>query len=220
VSQNSTIRIVYMGDSITYGQYVDESVRWTSLVDDRLRERFPEVSFDTFNRGISGQTTAMGLQRFPQDVQELAPNIMTLHFGLNDCNCWETDRGLPRMSELAYEANLREMIARARHFGTREVILMTSHRTLRREPMASGEIYEDASERYSQIMRTLAADTTATLTDIRRAWKEYDDDRLASYLLPAPDLLHLSAEGNAVYAELMWSSIEGAVTNLLKGAHA
>ena len=49
-------------------------------------------------------------------MQELEPDVMTLQFGLNDCNCWETDRGLPRVSEEAFRANLIEMIERARLF--------------------------------------------------------------------------------------------------------
>lgn len=207
-----------MGDSITYGQYLDPAKRWTSIVDKRLSERFPGAAFESFNRGVSGETTAMGLARFAVDVQDLAPVVTTIHFGLNDCNCWLTDRGLPRVSERAYEANLLEMVERARHFGSREVIVMTSHRTLRRAPMASGELYEDASERYSEIMRRVAADTRADLCDVRKGFEPFDDATLDRLLLPAPDHLHLSAEGNDVYAELIWPHIEAAVNNVIRGA--
>jgi lysophospholipase L1-like esterase len=208
-----------MGDSITYGQYVDPSRRWTSLVDERLQQRFPEATFETLNRGISGETTLMGLARFAADVQDVEPDLMTLHFGLNDCNCWDTDRGLPRLSERGYRANLVEMIDRARHFGAREIIVMTSHRTLRRAPMASGEVYEDASARYSDAMREVAAETGVRLCDIRAEFEHFDDDLLERYLLPAPDLLHLSAEGNAAYADLIWPTIESAVHDLTKETH-
>ena len=64
---------------------------------------------------------------------------MTLQFGLNASNCWDTDRGLPRVSEAAYEANLVEMIARARKFGARHIVLSTNHPTLRHRPLASGQ---------------------------------------------------------------------------------
>jgi lysophospholipase L1-like esterase len=206
-----------MGDSITYGQYLDPSKRWTSIVDERLAETFPDTTFESFNRGVSGETTAMGLARFATDVQDVEPVVATIHFGLNDCNCWQTDRGLPRVSERAYEANLLEMIDRARHFGAREVIVMTSHRTLRRAPMVSGEVYEDASERYSEIMRRVADESGASLCDVRRGFEAFDDATLERLLLPAPDHLHLSAEGNEVYAELIWPHIEAAVNNVLRG---
>src|SRR3954447_5016543 len=91
------ITLVYMGDSITFGQYIDPGVRWTSLIDQRLAESFGEA-VSSHNSGISGETTRMGLERFPRDVQGHHPEVMTLQFGLNDCNCWDSDEGHPRVS--------------------------------------------------------------------------------------------------------------------------
>ena len=211
----SAMTVVHMGDSITFGQYLDPSVRWTSSIEDRLRDAFPEVDIRTFNRGISGETTRMGLERFPRDVQEVRPDVMTLQFGLNDCNCWVSDEGLPRVSEAAFRANLGEMIERARRCGARAIVLSTTHRTLRRDVLPGGEVYEDANERYSEIVREVSGETGVDLCDIRAAFEPFDDDELAAMLLPAPDLLHLSEEGNAVYAETIWPHIELAATAAL-----
>jgi lysophospholipase L1-like esterase len=209
------LTIVHMGDSITYGQYLDPTLRWTTLIEERLRADHDHHEIRTFNRGISGETTRMGLERFPRDVQDLAPQIMTLQFGLNDCNCWETDRGLPRVSEDAYRANLVEMIARARHFGAEQIILSTNHRTLRLDTLPSGEVFEEANARYSEIVRDVAAETDVDLCDIRRAFGGFDHEQLADLLLPAPDVLHLSEEGNRVYFEAIWPHIEKAVAAAL-----
>ena len=84
------ITLVYMGDSVTVGQHIDPALRWTALVDQRLRTEFADV-VGTQNSGVSGETTRMGLERFPHTVQEFRPDVMTLQFGLNDCNCWRTD---------------------------------------------------------------------------------------------------------------------------------
>jgi acyl-CoA thioesterase-1 len=204
-----------MGDSITYGQYIEPTHRWTSTIDERLRTRFQDVSFETYNRGVSGGTTLMGLARFPTDVQELEPQIMTLQFGLNDCNCWDSDRGLPRVSEEAFRANLIEMIGRARRFGAREIVLSTNHRTLRLDVLPSGEVYEDANARYSDIIREVAADAGVTLCDMRSVFEPFDETTLASLLLPAPDVLHLSEEGNRVYFEAILPYIERAFAAIL-----
>lgn len=208
-----TITVVYMGDSITFGQYLDPSLRWTTLVEARLSEAFgDEVEIRGFNRGISGETTRMGLERFPRDVQEVRPDVMTLQFGLNDCNCWVTDAGLPRVSETAFRANLVEMIERARRFGAKAIVLSTNHRTLRRDVLPSGEVYEDANGRYSEIARDVAEETGVDLCDIQVAFEAFDDERLSAMLLPAPDLLHLSEQGNAVYAETIWPHVERAAS--------
>jgi len=208
---SQTITVVHMGDSITFGQYIDPSVRWTFLVAERLRADFDNVEIVPVNRGVSGETTRMGLERFPADVQEHAPDVMTLEFGLNDCNCWETDSGLPRVSEQAFVANLTEMVVRARHFGAREIVMQTNHRTLRKGRLPSGDEYEEANARYSELLREVAGETGSILCDIRALFEPFDDDTLAHMLLPAPDLLHLSEEGNQVYADAIYPFVQTAV---------
>lgn len=206
------VTVVHMGDSITFGQYVDSALRWTSLVEQRLRERFDDaLDLVSLNRGISGETTRMGLERFPADVQEARPDVMTLQFGLNDCNCWQTDGGLPRVSERAFTANLVEMVTRARRFGALEIVMQTNHRTLRRAPLPSGEVYEDANARYSALLADVAVEVGAALCDMRAVFEPFDDETLLRLLLPAPDVLHLSEDGNAVYADAVYPYVEAAV---------
>lgn len=215
-SHTRSLTVVHMGDSITFGQYLNPARRWTALIEQRLHRLFgDDVEVRAFNRGISGETTRMGLERFPRDVQELRPDVMTLQFGLNDCNCWESDEGLPRVSETAFRANLVEMIERARRFGARGIVLSTNHRTLRRDVLPSGEVYEDGNERYSAIVRDVAHETGVDLCDIRAVFEPFDDEALARMLLAAPDLLHLSEEGNSVYADAIWPHVEQAAAAVL-----
>jgi lysophospholipase L1-like esterase len=219
MSQPRPVRVVHMGDSITEGQYIDPNVRWTSLIARRLADQYGEDRFISINSGISGETTRMGLERFPRDVQEYEPDLMTLQFGLNDCNCWETDRGLPRVSEAAFVANLTEMIARARTFGAERIIMATNHRTLRQWLLLpSGEVYEEANARYSELLRGVARATGVTLCDIRPAFERFSDGELERLLLPRPDHLHLSPEGNEVYADVIWPYINEAMEDLLASA--
>jgi lysophospholipase L1-like esterase len=212
---DTRLTIVYMGDSITFGQYLDPRLRWTTLTDARLDARFGDV-FESHNRGVSGNTTRMGLERYPEDVQAFRPDVMTLQFGLNDCNYWDTDEGHPRVSEAAFVANLHEMIDRARIFGAREIVLSTNHRTFRREPIASGEPFETGNARYNELTRVVADEAGVTLCDVWEAFVPFDDATLERMLLPAPDVLHLSAEGNAVYADVIWPHLEAAVASALE----
>jgi lysophospholipase L1-like esterase len=206
---------VAMGDSITFGQHLDPELRWTTLVERRLADCFNGI-VEVHNRGVSGETTRMGLERFPKDVQEFEPDLVTLQFGLNDCNCWKTDRGLPRVSERSFQANLIEMIARVRRFGARRIILSTSHPTVRFAPMASGEEYESANARYSELVREVAEEERVDLCDIRRAFERFSTEELRALLIPYPDQLHLGPAGNAVYADAIWPFIEQAATDLLE----
>ena len=212
-----TLILVFMGDSITEGQYVASPARWTDIVADRLARKYHDTPVDLLiaNKGVSGETTRQGLERYPRDVQALAPDVITLQFGLNDCNCWVTDGGLPRVSEGAYRANLVEMIERARHFGARHVILSTSHPTLRHTILPCGESLEERRKRYNAIVREIARTMGVTLCDIERAFDSLTDTTLAELLLPYPDQLHLSTGGHARYAEAIYSVIETAVADAI-----
>jgi lysophospholipase L1-like esterase len=212
------IVLVHMGDSITFGQHIDPDVRWTSLIASRLAASYEGsgVELVSINSGVSGDTTRMGLERFPAAVQAHRPDVVTIQFGLNDCNCWQTDAGIPRVTEAAYEANLLEMIARSRRFGARQVILATNHPTLRRGEMVSGEVYEEANARYSEIARGVAVAAAVTLCDIRFAFAGLSDAELADLLLPMPDVLHLSEAGNRLYADAIWPIIQTAVGTIAK----
>ena len=167
-SVSNLVTVVFMGDSITAGQYVDPPLRWTDLVSDQFQRKYlaSPLNILFLNRGVSGETTRQGLERFPRDVQANWPDVMTLQFGLNDCNCWATDRGLPRVSPSAYKANLIEMIERARHFGARDIILATNHPTLRKKVLVSGRSLDDNRQRYNELVREVAAETEVTLCDI------------------------------------------------------
>jgi acyl-CoA thioesterase I len=210
------IDVVYFGDSITEGQYVDPAHRWTALVDEALDERYRDTRLHVrgLNRGVSGETTQMAMARFAEDVQSVGPDVLTLQFGLNDCNCWLTDRGLPRTSERAFVANLHEMIARGRHFGAEQVILSTNHPTLKLKEMLSGERFEDANRRYNDLVREVAEDTGVVLCDVARAFDPYGPDELRELLLPYPDCLHLSIEGHRVYAAAILEPLARAVAEL------
>jgi acyl-CoA thioesterase-1 len=204
---------VHLGDSITAGQWIDPARRWTSHVENELA-RVSHATIVSHNRGLSGEQTRMALERFPDAVQAARPDILTIQYGMNDCNCWVTDAGVPRVSEAAFAANLAEMVGRARRHGTAHVILATNNPTLRPGVMISGERYEDANARYSEIVREVAAETDATLCDIREAF-ERSHLGLASLVLPEPDLLHLSEAGHRLYFETMWPLLESAVLEIV-----
>jgi lysophospholipase L1-like esterase len=211
-----------MGDSITEGQFVHHASRWTEIVTRRVRGALAgSVDIDQlhfFNRGISGETTRQGLERFARDVQVLEPHVMTLQFGLNDCNCWDTDRGLPRVSEAAYRANLIEMIARGRAFGARRIVLSTNHATLRHRRLACGQTLEERRIVYNEIVRQVAREACVTLCDMAAAFADLDEASLADMLLPEPDVLHLSQRGHQRYAayiyELVFQGVQQSIEEL------
>lgn len=214
--------IVFMGDSITTGQYIDPALRWTSLVGDAIVSKYlpTPVNFNMLVRGVSGETTRQGLERFPTDLQQYQPDIVTLQFGLNDCNCWVSDGGLPRVSEAAYRANLIEMVDRSRRCGAGHVFICTNHPTLRHKVLLSGESLEQRRRRYNDIVREVAATSGAELCDVEQAFAAFDDRDLAEMLLPYPDHLHLSVAGHRHYANYIQPRIMRAISSLVATGEA
>ena len=155
----------------------------------------------------------MGLERYPRDVQEAQPDLLTIQFGLNDCNCWETDRGVPRVSEAAFVANLIEMIDRGRVFGA-------SHDHPGDEP-------PHAAPERAALGRRVRGPQRPLLRAVAPRWPTRPGSCCATSgprssrsatrsstgcCCPYPDHLHLSPAGNEVYAEAIWPSSSAAWT--------
>ncbi len=61
------LNIICFGDSITEGGDFEKLKRWTSLLQDSLDEKYPEA-YRVINKGIGGNTSAQGFDRFCDDV--------------------------------------------------------------------------------------------------------------------------------------------------------
>jgi lysophospholipase L1-like esterase len=173
--------IVAIGDSITAGQHLHPASAWPFQLD---RERYEIMA-----RGVPGDTTRLGLERFPRDVQTVCPEMVIIQFGHNDANRWDSDRGLPRVSQAAYKANLIEMVDRCRAFGAIPLLCTLT-------PTFRSDTHSDDCVRYDRIVRRVADEEGVPLIDVRAAFEA--DERVRDLLLE--DGLHLSVEGHRTYA--------------------
>jgi lysophospholipase L1-like esterase len=198
------LRFAFFGDSICVGQGVSAHRTWAVRLAARIEAEIALTGRGVcvLNPSINGDTTRRALERMAFDIQQGGVDAILIQFGLNDANRWETDRGLPRVSQAAFAANLHEMIARARSFGAGPVLLNTNHPTTRdHTPFAHyPATYEDGNRRYNDIIRKVAADDgNVLLTDIAAEFAKViaSGTRLESLLLS--DGLHLSEAGHDVY---------------------
>lgn len=171
------MRIRCVGDSITFGQHLS------------FRRKAWPVLIGADGRGVCGETTRQALERFPRDVQHDPADVTVLQWGHNDANCWESDRGLPRVSLPAFKANLAEMIHRCRTFDT-EPVLCTPTPT-RKDPG-----YDDSLREYGDAVESVAYHWGARLIDVRWAFNRHGIDGLLM-----ADGLHLTEAGHQVYAD-------------------
>jgi acyl-CoA thioesterase-1 len=203
-----SLRVVFFGDSICFGQLVSPHLGWVTRIGAQLADAFAGRGHKIriTNSSINGNTTRMALERMPFDVQSHGVDVCIIQFGLNDCNHWQTDFGLPRVSPAAFSANLLEIVERARRSGARRIILHTNHPTTRtREDMAgTGRTYQQWNDEYNDLIRAVArvAGADVTLNDVAAAWEARLLERgyvLTDLLLA--DGLHLSEAGHDLYCE-------------------
>jgi lysophospholipase L1-like esterase len=180
--------IVAIGDSITAGQLLHPASAWPYHLN----------GYQIQARGVPGDTTRLGLERFPKEVQQVCPEAVIIQFGHNDANRWETDRGLPRVSMAAFKANLFEMIDRTRKFGA-VPFLCTLTPTFRPDP------HPIDCDRYDMVIRRVADEEGVKLMDVRMAFNAELDVR--NLLLE--DGLHLAVAGHRVFASAVRKVLDG-----------
>lgn len=198
------ISLYMFGDSITVGQLVSPHRTWAVMLSQYLSDRLAPRRFLLNNASINGNTTRQGLERMPYDVQSHRPNYVLTQFGMNDCNYWQTDAGLPRVSLPAFIANMQEIIGRALNFGARRVMVMTTHPTTRTTPFPWADVsYQESNARYAEAIREAVRgmkSDAVLLIDIEAAFHRRiaaGEAKLEDLLLK--DELHLSEAGHVAY---------------------
>lgn len=205
----NTLNIYFFGDSIAFGQGVSICDTWVCKTAQYLKNHYEQKGIKTIvnNMSINGNTTRMALERMPFDIQSKEIDILVVEFGMNDCNYWETDCGCSRVSPMAFEANLEEIIKRAGIFKAQNVLLLTNHISGKNsETMPHTTItYQQNNEKYNEIIRKVASKNSdyVHLVDIEKYFQEEinksesPEKQIKDHLLP--DLIHLSPLGHEIY---------------------
>lgn len=212
-----TYKVIFFGDSICYGQGVSLFRGWVPRIASRLEDNVRRYNFQILvtNASVNGNTTRLALERMPYEIQATSPDILIVQFGMNDCNYWETDHGIPRVSPKAFAANLEEIITRAFNFEVKHVILNTNHPTLRNQTIMAGShiTYQESNESYNRLIRLVAglfADRVI-LNDIEVAVQNAVNAGQSLESLLQPDSLHLSEKGHDLYFDvsypIVWNKI-------------
>ena len=158
------------------------------------------------NAGVNRNTTRQALERIGYDVQVHVPGVVVVQFGLNDCNRWESDGGLPRVSADAFEMNLIEIVDRCRAAGAKAVIVNTNH------PTRKGSPYDGDNSSYNdRIRRVGKARPAVVVVDMERVFGTAvaNGVPLESFLLA--DGVHISEDGHGLYVDSLRDFLIGAV---------
>ena len=76
------LRILMLGDSVTFGTFVPTGSTFTSRLEDRLNERFGNV--EVINAGVSGYTPYNELHYYRSKLSSLRADVVVVAFVMND----------------------------------------------------------------------------------------------------------------------------------------
>lgn len=184
------------GDSICFSQYVSIEKTWVCNSAKHLNIEYDD-RYVFMNASIPGNTTRDGLVRLQYDVLTRNPNIVYIQFGLNDCNIWETGKGIPRVPINSFMANLYEIIVNLKAYSVNPIILGTNH------PTNKDNSYNYRNMMYNEVIRDVVDKTGSYLIDHEVYWK---GKNCVDFLLS--DGVHLNENGNWLYYEAFVDKIK------------
>ncbi len=196
------INIICFGDSITEGAEFPVNARWTSLLQKRLDAAKPDV-FEVHNRGIGGNTSAQGFDRFWSDVLPLLPGVLLIQFGFNDANVKDFSM-VPRVGLAEFEKNLNEFYRIAKENGSVPVFILNHTIGDIDGKQGNGKSYNENVVPYNNAIRHIANESKAELIDIplQMTIRDINVNNFVS-----GDKIHLSLEANHIYADIIYSGL-------------
>lgn len=197
-------KIVFFGDSITEqgakrGGYITQ-------IDSIIKADVNNNNYDLVGAGVSGNKVYDLYLRMEEDVLAKSPDITVIYIGVNDV--WHksmlgTGTDVDKFEKF-YRAIIRKLIAI-----NSKIVLCT--------PAVIGERKDCSNEqdgdlnKYSNIIRHLAAEYSLPIVDLRTLfmnyYAEHNPENKEKGILTT-DRVHLNPTGNVFVAEQMWKVLK------------
>jgi acyl-CoA thioesterase-1 len=176
--------LVFLGDSLTAGFGLQPSEAFPALIAEKVRAA--ELPFEVQNAGLSGDTSAGALRRVDWLLQRPI-DVLVIELGGND--------GLRGLSVKSLKTNLQKLIDKAKVKNPTLKIVITG----------------------MQIPPNLGSDYAADFTRVYAELARENNAVLIPFLLQGvgghrdlnqPDMIHPTAAGHRIVADLVWRTLE------------
>ena len=180
----ATRTILFLGDSLTAGLGVQKAEAFPALIAEKIRTA--GLPFSIEDAGLSGDTSAGGLRRIDWLLQRPV-DVLVLELGAND--------GLRGQELKSVKANLQAIIDKTKAKNPQVKIVVAGMQV----PPNLGPEYARGFER---LFAELAKENNAALIPFLLEGVGGNRD------LNQQDLIHPSAAGHRIIAELVWRTLE------------
>ncbi|MFC1497484.1 SGNH/GDSL hydrolase family protein [Verrucomicrobiota bacterium] len=197
------VNIICFGDSITEAEGFPENDKWPNLLQAKLDDLF-KGKYKVYNRGIGGNTTSQGFERIPTDVIPYLPAVVLIQFGFNDANVRDWAE-VPRVGLEEYKKNLYEFHRIIGSQQGRSVFIVNHSIIPNAKKQLNGKTYYDNFMPYNEAVKEIARDVGTPIIDLPVIMKNRKVD-LKEFVIE--DGLHLSANGNHIYADMVFERLK------------
>ncbi|MBD2843875.1 hypothetical protein IDH44_01610 [Paenibacillus sp. IB182496] len=196
-------RLTYLvlGDSISTGAEASEpALGYPERTAAALRAAHPGTAIRVVNGAVGGENTRGALARIDEAlVREVAPELVTIGYGMNDQNA-RLDGVGNSVPSAEFAANLEELIARVRRASEAEIVLLT--------PCVPNPQWQHASanvEDYAEAIRAVGRRAGVPVADVQPAWLEELAAGKSHQSLLRNNINHPGDYGHALYAAVLGS---------------
>ena len=121
---------MFQGDSITdagrdYNDYHNLGSGYPKYAAEALERRFPEVSFDFINLGISGNRSGQLFDRIYYDGIILEPKIISILIGINDI--WHRSMSRIETTDEQFRANLTATLRQIKKYTDSKIVILSPY---------------------------------------------------------------------------------------------
>ena len=82
------VRVLFLGDSCTFGEYLSHAESFVQGVEDSLRSLFPGAAVECINAGVPGYTLFQGWRFLETEGYGYEPDVVVVYFGWNEGASW------------------------------------------------------------------------------------------------------------------------------------
>ena len=183
------MRILIRGGSIAAGAGVARGYV------DVLRDLYASRGVEIINRSNPNETSFEGIETFSRDVEPFRPDILILHFGIDDA--------FSAVYRSEFKENLVRIVRLARKRLPTAVILPASHTFDDPHEMAAVNIYY-------RTIREVAADLSCMLVPVHTAWAGHLlEQGLPNASLLQDDVRLPNERGHELYASILARYLDG-----------
>lgn len=168
------VRIFFYGQSIT-------AQEWTTLLIQRLRERYPETTIEAYNLALGGWGVDRLCRTLKHDILRARPDLVCFHAYGGTEETWE------------------RVIQDLRRETCADILLKTAHLAAHGGTNYAAQPPDDPE---SLTIRRVAQAYGCELVEVRREWRQYLDTHGWGVTNLLCDSVHLNRAGNVLMAQL------------------